>query len=925
VTTSESASGAGLLDRSAERAALDGLVEDVERGRSRVMVLRGEPGIGKTALMDYLLLAAADCQFLRATGVESEMELAFAGLHQLCNPLISQLDDLPIPQRDALGTALGMRAGNPPDPFLVGLATLTLLCAAADSQPLICLVEDAQWLDAASAQAIAFVARRLAVEHLGIAISVRDAAHEDLLEGLPEIQVPGLERPEADALLTFAVPGKFDPRVREQLLAEARGNPLALLELPRGLAAGELTFGLWHSGTETLASRIERGFVRRMKSLPSSSQRVLLTAAAEPTGDRSLLSRATEILGISPAAIAAAEQADLLEVRSRVVFRHPLVRSAAYRYASPEDRQAVHRALAAVTDPDRDPDRRAWHRAQGSDVPDEDVAFDLERSADRALARGGLAAAAAFMEQSVTLTVDSQRRAERALEAADAKSRAGAFTDALSLLEDAEERPLDPLRRARVDLLRAQITFATQHGNQALPMLLEAARRLEPLDRELALDTYLDAFAAAMFAGRFASGPGALDVARAAQGALQFDLSRKGDLLLKAVATMFIDGHGAAKALAREAMSAYRSDQLSLDEGLRSMWLANALTVDMLDFESWVAVNTRHLQIARDAGALGALPLAINSHAYVALFREGVSAAVPLVNEAKAVTEIAGGTLAPFGAVSVAAWQGREAEATDAIDRMLEDAVSCREGIGVGLAQWGRAVLCNALGRYPDALVAAREAAAHPAELGAVNWALIEVVEAAERTNQHDVALRALQQLSERAALGTDWGRGFEAYARALVSDGDEADALYLQAIESLSAAAPPAYLPRAHLVYGEWLRRSGRRREARAHLRAAFDCFTVMGFEAFAERARHELAATGEAVRKRTVETSVELTPQEAHVARLAGEGLTNPEIGAKLFLSHRTVEWHLGKVFNKLGIVARRDLLQALQREQLSASTRS
>ncbi len=662
----------GLLNRGLERAELDGFIEDVLDGRSRTVVLRGEPGIGKTALLDYLAAAAEGCRVIRVTGVESEMELAFAGLHQLCSPFLTELESLPPPQCRALGTALGLESGVAPDQFLVGLAALTLLSRAAEEQPLMCLVDDAQWLDIASAQTMAFVVRRLEAEHIGIVFAVRDAAHEELLFGLPELRVGGLERPDAEALLTRSVPVPFDRQIREQLLTEARGNPLALLELPRGISAGSAYYP-GATGGETLSNRIERQYASQIKLLPRAAQRLILVAAAEPTGDRLLLARAVELLGGLPEDGADAEHSGLLDLRGRVVFRHPIVRAAAYRSASTVDRKEVHRALAEVTDPISEPDRRAWHRARGSLGPDEDVALELEQAAARAQERGGLAAAAAFMEECVALTPDPRQRSDRALVAAQASMRAGWFDMARDLLVEAEARPLDALHQARIDLLRAHTLFASQRGNQALPMLLEVARRLEPLDMELALDTYLDAFAAAMFAGRFADGPGVLDVALAAERALQSQLVRKGDLLLHAVTTRFIKGHAAAAPLARAAIGAFRSEELAIDEGLRSLWLALATSVDMWDYGNWVSINTRHVQIARASGALSALPLALNSHVFVALFDQGVHAASSLVNEAKAISEITGNTLAPYGALSLTAWQGREEQATRLLGDSLDD------------------------------------------------------------------------------------------------------------------------------------------------------------------------------------------------------------------------------------------------------------
>ena len=384
---SELQRGSGLRGRRRERDALDRLLTDVRAGQSRVLVVRGEAGIGKTALVDHLAARAAGCRVARAAGVESEMELAYAGVHQLCAPLVDRLPRLPGPQREALATALGLSGGAAPDRFLVGLAVLGLLSDAAAERPLVCLVDDAQWLDRASAQALAFVARRLLAESVALVFAVREPIDGQDLAGLPPLAVGGLDDADARALLDSAMPGRLDERVRERVVAEARGNPLALLELPRGLTVAEMAGGFALPDAGPMASRIEQSFVRQLHSLPDETRRLLLTAAAEPVGDVPLLWRAAERLGIGPDAAAPAAAAGLIELGPRVRFRHPLVRSAAYRSAEPPDRRAVHRALADATDADTDPDRRAWHRAHAATGPDEAVACELEHSSDRARGR----------------------------------------------------------------------------------------------------------------------------------------------------------------------------------------------------------------------------------------------------------------------------------------------------------------------------------------------------------------------------------------------------------------------------------------------------------------------------------------------------------------------------------------------------------
>ena len=893
-------------------------------GRSQSLVLRGEPGIGKSALLEFLLDQAAGCRIARAAGDESEMELSYAGLHQLCGPFLERLDGLPAPQCDALGTAFGLRPGNAPDRFLVGLAVLTLLSKVADELPLICVVDDAQWLDRASTLTLAFVARRLRVEPVAMVFAARETDEEPALAGLPELVVPGLSIRDSGELLDASVPGVLDPGVRDRILAESHGNPLALLELPRGLSATELAFGAGSAaGANPLVHRLEQGFLRQLTPLPPQSRRLLLAAAAEPVGDVPLLWRAVQRLGIRPEAASAAEAAGLIELRDRARFRHPLVRSAVYRSASPAERREVHRALADVTDPDVDPDRRAWHRARAALNPDEAVAAELEQSADRALAHGGMAASAAFLEQAAALTPDPVRRVRRALHGARVKVHAGAFGDALALLATAQAVPLDAAAQARIDLVRAEISFAINPGNEALPLLLAAARRLEQLDPTLARDTYLSALSAALFAGRFASGPGMRHVAAAVRRTPP-DTPRRSDALLEGLAVLFSEGYARAAPMSHRAVQAFVAEDLTLDEALRFSWLAAATAASLWDDGCWDVLTHRHVEIVRRTGALSALPLALHTRSLVHLFTGDLASAASLIAEARSIADATRGTLTPYGEVGLAAVRGLEEQAESLIQTCLEEVVSRGDGLGVNLAQWARAVLCNGLGRYADAVAAGREAVVDPLELGPPTWALAELVEAGARSGETRTAAAALEQLSAMTrASGTDWALGIEASRRALLRDGATADALHREAIERLGRTQVRVELARAQLLYGEWLRREGRRADARAQLRTAHESLTAMGVDAFADRARRELLATGETVRKRTVETSKELTSQEAHIARLVADGLTNPEIGAVLYLSPRTVEWHLRKIFGKLCVSSRRQLRWSLRDAERSVAS--
>jgi DNA-binding CsgD family transcriptional regulator len=905
-----------LLGRASEREALDRLLENVRGGQSAVLVIRGEAGVGKTALLHHCARQAAGFRVARIAGVESEMELPFAGLHQLCAPMMGRLGALPEPQQAALGVALGLSSGAAPDRFLVALAALSLLAEVAAERPLLCFVDDAQWLDAASRQVLGFVARRLLAESVAIVFAVRDSTDERELVGLPELALGGLPEEDARALLATVIPGRLEGRVRDRLIAETRGNPLALLELPRALAATQLPAGFGLEGAYPLPGRIEESFLLRLEALPDEARRLLLVAAAEPGDDPLLVWRAAEQLGVGPSAAAADETEGLLAIGERVMFRHPLVRSAVYRSAAVQERRAVHLALAEATDRDVDPDRRAWHLAAAAAGPDEEVALELERSASRAQARGGLAAAAAFLQRAVALTGDSARRADRALAAAEASLQAGVFEVARRLLATAEAGPLDELQRARLDLLRAEAAYSESRGSEAPALLLRAAKTLDPLDPKLARDTYLDAWSAALFAGRLASTGGLHDVSREAMARPRpAGPQRPSDLLLHGFSLAFTEGRSAAAPVLERAARSFAGDDVTVEEVLRWGWLATAAAVMVWDYDTCLAVATRGVGLARESGALAVLAVSVNVLAQaVALAGESGSAA-SLIAEADGVTEATGTLVAPYGALVLAGLQGREAEAATLIDATIHDATAGGQGTAVQYARWARAVLLNGLGRYQEALAVAQEASDDTPELFVSAWALSELIEAAARSEDTPRARGALDRLAEAtSAAETDWGLGIAARSRALLSEGETAERLYQEAIERLGRTRLRPELARAHLLYGEWLRREGRRVDAREQLRIAHEMLAGMGMDAFAERARRELQATGEKLRKRTVETRDELTPQERQIAGLARDGLSNPEIGARLFLSPRTVEWHLKKVFTKLRISSRMGLHDAL-----------
>jgi DNA-binding CsgD family transcriptional regulator len=898
-----------LRGRRSECEVFDQLLAAVRAGESRAQVVRGEPGVGKTALLEYVAERAAGCRVERVTGVQSEMELAFAGLHQLCVPLLGRVECLPRHQRDALNTALGLTSGPPPDGFLVGLAVLGLLAEVARERPLVWLVDDVQWFDQASVQALAFAARRLVAESVALIFATRDSDDAPDLTNLPAMTVTGLPDDDARMLLRSALPGPVDDQVLNRIIAETRGNPLALLEVPRGFTptvAGSFGF----PGTLALPVRLEESYRRQVAPLPSMTRMLLLTAAAEPVGDPALLWRAAERLGISQAAAAPASAAGLIEIDARVRFRHPLVRSALYHAAAPEDRQSVHRALAAVTDRKTDPDRRAWHAAQAASGPVEDVAAELEHVAARAQRRGGIAAAAAFLARATELTPDPARRGVRALAAARAKLEAGAPDAASGLLATAELGPLDELAQAQLERIRAQIAFARSRGSDAPPLLRDAAERLVPLDVRLARETYLEAFAAAIYAGRANRGHGVSEIADAALAAPPAPRPPRAiDRLLDGLATRYAAGYPAGLPVLERALREFRRDHGPDGDDVRWLWLACLVAQDICDDETWHALACRQVRLARDVGALNVLPIALTYRAAVHLHAGELTEASALIEETDAITQATRGARLRSTSLMLAAWRGREAEARELIEAGVPEATGRGEGRGITLCDYASALLYNGLGRYPAALGAAQRASERD-DLGLLNWSLVELVEAGARGGRSTLAADALRRLGERTrASGTDWALGIEARSRALLTDGQAAEALYQDAIARLTRCRITVHLARAHLVYGEWLRRENRRLEAREQLRTAHEMFSGMGIEAFAQRAARELMASGGRPHN-TAEASSVLTGQEAQIARLVGAGLSNPEIGTRLFISPRTVEWHMHKIFTKLNVTSRREL---------------
>ncbi len=906
-----------LVDRGPECEVIDRMFDAARGGLSGALVLRGEAGIGKTALLDYAVESAAGMRVARVVGVESEMELAFAAVHQLLAPALDRMNDLPSPQANALAVALGIVNGVSPNKFLVGLGILNLLSEMAREQPLVCVIDDEQWLDRASAEALAFVARRLGVEGIVLLFAVREPTEDRVepLDRLPELRVEGIAEQDARELMKRAVSGRLDGHVRDRLIFETRGNPLALLELAAELTPAQLAGVSALPEPLPLGARLEQGFIRRVRRLPTDTQSLLLLLAAENGDDERLVWRAAEQLGIAPDAAGAAESEGLLHV-GHLEFKHPLVRSVVYGTAPMAERRRVHQVLARATDSGLDPDRRAWHLAATSLGPDENVAAELERTAHRTGDRGGYAAAAALLERSAHLTPDQRQRAERTLAAAQAELAAGAADKASALLAKASSQLTDASQRAQAQRLRGELAFEAGQGGDTATMLLQAARALEPFDVRLARDTHLEALEAAIHAGRFGTSGGLVEAGReAARAARSLESEgRASDLLLDGLALLVTEGHAGAVPTLRKAIELLRHGN-----DPRLLGLGCQAAVELRDDEALHTLATRQVQLARDSGALTTLPRALgDSKAAYELLVGRFDAAEKCLDEAREIAK-AVGNAAIFGRLSslevqVAAWRGLESRARSLAETCAREATARGEGSIVCLVQHATAVLEIGLGRYKAAFAAAREAC-EADSLFAATLTLPDLVEAAVRSGEQDVAAAAARDLADATVpSGTEWALGLLARSRALLAPDGDAENLYEVAIDHLKRCRATPQLARARLVYGEWLRRARRRRDAREQLRAAYQMFASMGAEAFAERAAMELAATGKRARPRTVESMQLLTAQEERIAQLAGKGGSNSEIAAQLLISPRTVEYHLHKVFRKLGVASRTQLAHSL-----------
>jgi DNA-binding CsgD family transcriptional regulator len=912
-----------LRGREREQSALNQVLLDVLSGRSRVLVVRGEPGIGKTALLEDFCRRAGDVVVIRGVGIESESELAFAGLQQICSQIPREiLELLSEPQRDAIRVALGSSAGVVPSPLLLGAAMLEHLADMAERRPVVVVIDDAQWLDRPTAQTLAFVARRIDTESLGLVLAVREQSQQ--LRGLPELIVEGLATVDAHKLLASALVAPVDEQVRERFIAETMGNPLAILELCHmlpGLTGFEETAG--RRDSRGLWAQLEEAFARRIDALSPRSRRLSLIAAAEPLGDPVLMWRAADILQIPRNSADELEDAGLVHIRARVVFRHPVVRSVVYRHSRPAARRLVHEALAQAVDEGSDPEYRAWHRALAANGPDEEVAAELESSAGRATRRGGLGAAASFLERAVMLSEDVRSRGRRALVAAEAQLDAGQPSSAEALISIAQLAAETDLEVAQREVLEARLAYTRGRGRGAPALLLSAARRLDALGGTSPRDIYHRAMIAAIFAGRLSDGTTVADVAAAARASPIRRPTSLQDLHMRAIAALAVDGHATAAPLARQLIAALRERDLSSPDEAALLGMGIQFSTILWDDESWVDLASRGLRLARNLGCLDVLPIALCNQASAHAWQGEFAAATELVHELRALSNATGVPELATPAMTVSVY-GPPGPAFELIYAAREAAAKRGEGLIVTFSEITEAILCNSLGRYEDAWRAAASAYADPLLYNP--YLLGELLESAARSGHPERAVAARADLSARAAAAnTDWAWGIETRSEALFNEGEQAERLYRASIEHLQCTRMRVQLARSHLLYGEWLRREGRRVDARQQLRTAHDLFHAMRVVVFTERATQELAATGETARKRTnaPDNADELTVREAQIARLAATGLSNRQIGEQLFISHRTVGYHLAKVFVKLG-VNNRALIRADMLEDGIAGTR-
>jgi DNA-binding CsgD family transcriptional regulator len=902
VVTGSTAVEKPVLGRHDEKLAVEELLSSARRGRSGVLVIEGEAGMGKSTLLQYASEQATGFRVVRLSGVESEMELAFSGLHQLCLQLPLDNDRLPEPQLRALKLAFGLAPGVLPDCFLVALALLTLVSNLAQGGPCLLLVDDAQWLDQVTRQVLGFVARRLEVDPVAICFATREPLVD--LGGLRAIQLDGLPSEVARQLLNTVLPGPVGPRVRDAILDISNGNPLAILEIPHGLSAvdlaGEVTFG----GFSGRLNPVERNFEQRIAKLPTDTRTLLLLAAAEPQGNWAIVSRAADLLGVAPGALDAAELEGLCRVdrRGGIAFHHPLVRSAVYRLSSSAHRQAVHQALATALELDHGRDRRAWHRALASIGPDEEIAAELERSATEATERGGIAAGAALLARSVALTPDTVRRNERTLLAAEAVMHSGNLDEARRFLDTAITAELNGPQLARMLQLEARLNYAVKPGAETIASLVEAAKQLLPHDANLARDTYLEALVAAMQRTSSDGKHGWIEIARSLRALLDRSKPLQAvDLLLDGLTTTVIEGHHAGAPILKRALQAYLRGDVGADEILRWWQLGFYAAAVVWDDVSWTEVMDCTVRVARESGSLLVLASALNYQAIAQLGAGDIDLADGAIQEGEGILASIGQPMALTARPVVEALRGSShSTTTEDVYGLVADYTSAM-------------MLANGRGDFQAGLDAAHRAMEHKVIGKTMIWQ--EIIEVATGSGDQELARAALQVVrSQVEACGTDLGLGTLARCEALLSSGQEAEAQYQEAILRLSHSQAKLQNARAHLVYGEWLTREGRESDATHALQVAHELFRHMGAQAFAGRAERALEATGLHVGCASYVSPGQLTPRENQIARLAAQRQTNPEIAAQLFISSTTVDYHLRKVFRKLNVNSRRQLQEVL-----------
>jgi DNA-binding CsgD family transcriptional regulator len=902
-----------LIGRHVEQRALAALVAAARGGRGGAVVLRGAAGVGKTALLDTLTSTADGMTVLRVSGAETGFESAYSGLSQLCSPVLDRLDRLPRPQSTALRVALGQQAGSPPDALLVGLGLLTLLSEASAQNPIVCIVDDAQWIDSSSLLCFGIAARRIGADPMAMIFAARDETAAGELTGLPQLPVNGLSSVEARALLSATLPGRVDERVLLTIIAEAHGNPLALLELPRTLSLTELAGGYGLPEAASSGNALAVAFGNRVRDLPPSTRSLLLLAACEPAGRADWLWAAAEQLDLGPAAAEAGAHAGLLSPGDGIRFRHPLIRAAIYREAPLLERRRAHAALAGVI---TEPDHRAWHRARATASPDEDVASDLERSAQRARARGGLAASGAFLANAAALSPNPHRRARRALDAAQAKLEAGTVDAVEPLLTLATSASSDETVRARADLLNARMAFTSSRGRDAPPLLLAAARRLADVDTARSRESYLDALMAAVLVGRLGTDPQSSVAAIAASARIEAPPApsppRAIDRLLDGLVIRFCDGYAEGADHLRQAITAFLDEDTRGSADPRWHEFAHRVCLDLFDQVSYNHLVGRQLTALRATGALSVLPAALITEAGLCVTGGSFAQAERLLTEAATIVTATTGHPLPDTSIHcyLAAYRGQEALCRDMLQRKESQAKARGQGFELAVSLYAAAILHCGLGQFEEALTAATEGAGFD-DTGIHGYLLVELVEAAVRCGRDDLATTALRELTDRTdRVANDTAAGVAARSDALVGAGAGTDTRYRDALDHLGRSPARTYLARTHLVYGEWLRGQKRRADARDQLRIAHQMFAEMGAEAFARRARRELRSTGETVHNPAPRAAASLTGQETQIVTLVKDGLTNNEIGERLFLSPRTVEWHLGRIFAKTGVTSRRDL---------------